>query len=137
MQQEIGATTTLETFLGLKPKWGVSVAALIVRAHELGLITPRKYRTLFQRLSARGWRIHEPLSAQVPLERPRAVRQTAELLFGRRINYAKLAGKVAYPEAFVRQLIEAHAAKSSTIDVPLPPMSPRDRTDLLAFKPKS
>jgi Zn-dependent peptidase ImmA (M78 family)/transcriptional regulator with XRE-family HTH domain len=139
MRQEIGSTTTLESFLSLKPKWGVSVQALIVRAHELGLITPRKYRTLFQRLSARGWRMHEPLSSQVPLERPRAVRQTAELIFGRRIDYSKLAAKVAYPESFVRELMDAHASKDPAPKEPVAKQEkPRaERPDLLKFKPKS
>lgn len=136
MRQEIGSTTTLESFLSLKLKWGVSVQALIVRAHELGLITPRKYRTLFQRLSARGWRMHEPLSSRVPLERPRAVRQTAELIFGRRIDYSKLATKVAYPESFVRELMEAHASKDAEPG-PKPRTLERERPDLLRFKPKS
>lgn len=140
MRQEIGTPTTLETFLNLKPKWGVSIQALIVRAHELSIITPRKYRTLFQRLSARGWRLHEPLSSQVPLERPRAVRQTAELLYGRRIDYVKLALKVAYPESFVRQLMEAHASKAP-VQAPSGSFTPaaarHERPDVLAFKPKS
>ncbi len=140
MRQEIGTTTTLETFLNLKPKWGVSIQALIVRAHELGIITKRKYRTLFQRLSARGWRVHEPLSSRVPLERPRAVRQTAELLYGRKVDYARLALKVAYPESFVRQLMEAHASRTPAYapdGAPTPVTVRRERPDVLAFKPKS
>ncbi len=111
LRSDIGSTTTLDTFLSLKPKWGASIQALIVRAHTLGLITDRKYRSLFQILSARGWRLREPLSERVPLERPRAVRQIAELLYGKRIDYTQLAAKVKYPEPFVRELLEAHAAR--------------------------
>lgn len=138
MRQEVGGTTTLETFLNLKVKWGVSVQALIVRANELALITPRKYRTLFQRLSARGWRMHEPLSSQVPLERPRAVRQTAELLYGRRIDYAKLAMDVQYPEVFVRELMESHAGKGNVLDTPQNQQNAEpQRPGPLTFKPRA
>ncbi len=106
-----GAPTTLETFLAIKLKWGVSVQAAVVRAHQLGLITPYKYRTLFQRLSAKGWRTHEPLSNRVPLERPRAFRQIAELLYGKRLAFDKIADHVGFPETFVRALLEAHASR--------------------------
>lgn len=111
LRQEITSATTLETFLNLKVKWGISAQAAIVRSHELGLITPRKYRTLFQRLSAKGWRVQEPLSSRVPLERPRAFRQIAELVYGKRLDYAKIAQDVQYPESFLRDLLEAHAGR--------------------------
>jgi Zn-dependent peptidase ImmA (M78 family)/transcriptional regulator with XRE-family HTH domain len=112
MREIIVPPVTLDTFVQLKPYWGVSIQALIVRAHSLGLITPRKYKTLMQRLSARGWRLNEPLSSQVPLERPRVVRQMAEAIYGQRINYVQLASETHYPESFVRDLLEAHASKS-------------------------
>lgn len=137
MREEIGVATTLDTFLGLKLKWGVSVQALIVRAHELGIITPRKYRTLFQRLSARGWRVREPLSNRVPLERPRAVRQTAELLYGRRIDYVKLASDVQYPEKFVRELVESHAGTDGPVERPVTTeVAEPKRTGPLTFRPR-
>lgn len=139
MRQEIGRATTLETFLNLKIKWGVSVQAAIVRARELGLITARKYGTLFRRLSARGWRVHEPLSSQVPLERPRIIRQIAELLYGRRIDYAKLALDVQYPETFVRELMESHAGKGGppTTSPTVEQAQQSEPADLLTFKRKT
>ena len=47
---------TLEGFLRLKPKWGVSAQAMIHRSHRLGIITDSKYQELYRRCSARGWR---------------------------------------------------------------------------------
>jgi Zn-dependent peptidase ImmA (M78 family) len=113
MRQMIVSPVTLDTFVNLKLRWGVSIQALIVRSHSLGLITPRKYKTLMQRLSARGWRLNEPLSSQVPMERPRVVRQMAEAVYGTRIDYAKFAAAAHYPETFIRDLMEAHAGKGS------------------------
>jgi Zn-dependent peptidase ImmA (M78 family)/transcriptional regulator with XRE-family HTH domain len=52
----------------LKVVWGVSMAAIIVRAHELGTITESTYRRLFTALNARGMRTREPLD--VPFEKP-------------------------------------------------------------------
>ena len=135
MRQEITRTTTLETFLSIKLKWGISVQAAIVRAHELGLITPRKYRTLFQRLSAKGWRTHEPLSSRVPLERPRGFRQITELLYGRRLNYAKIAEDIKYPEPFLRALLESHAGRDSS--QPPAKVTGLDRGDVIRFPGKS
>lgn len=112
MRQMIVPPVTLDTFVSLKLRWGVAIQALIVRSHRLGLITPRKYKSLMQRLSARGWRLNEPLSSEVPMERPRVVRQMAEAIYGRRIDCGKFAADIGYPESFIRDLMEAHAGKS-------------------------
>lgn len=52
----------------LKQYWGVSMAALIRRARDLGKINAGKYRRLFTALSADGQRVREqfPLEQEVP-----------------------------------------------------------------------
>ena len=124
MHAHIMLPLTLDDFVPMKLNWGVSIAGLIARAHALGIITPRKYRTLFQKLGARGWKHHEPLSHRVPLERPRAVRQIAELLYGgRRIDYTRMAADTGYPGWFVKELIDVHAATGAkTTTEPEPPL---------------
>ena len=111
MRLEIIPPVNLDTFASLKPRWGVAIAALIVRAHELGIINQRKYTSLFQQLSARGWRMREPRMFDVPVEKPRAVRQIAEMVYGNPIRYKRLAEDVGIPENLVRAIIEAHATK--------------------------
>jgi Zn-dependent peptidase ImmA (M78 family)/DNA-binding XRE family transcriptional regulator len=101
---------TLTTLADLKARWGVSLQALIRRAHTLDLLTPSQYRALSAQLGARGWRIREPVA--VPVERPRALRQLAELLYGVPIEYPALARDTGLDPAFVRALLEAHAAAS-------------------------
>jgi Zn-dependent peptidase ImmA (M78 family)/transcriptional regulator with XRE-family HTH domain len=49
---------TLRDFINLKSAWGVSVAALIYRAHELDYIDDRRYRALQIQMSK--WRRNEP-----------------------------------------------------------------------------
>lgn len=50
----------------LKQVWGVSMAALITRARDLGMMTESTYRRMFTSLSSRGFRREEPLP--VPFE---------------------------------------------------------------------
>jgi hypothetical protein len=44
------------------------------------------------------------------VERPRALRQLAELLYGRPIETQQLADELSLDPAFVQELLEAHAA---------------------------
>jgi Zn-dependent peptidase ImmA (M78 family)/DNA-binding XRE family transcriptional regulator len=111
MRLEINPPVNLDTFSALKQRWGVSIQALVMRAKELGIINQRKYTYLFQQLSARGWRTREPRMFDVPVEKPRAVRQIAEMVYGNPIRYKKLAEDVGMPENLVRSIIEAHATR--------------------------
>ncbi len=111
MRLEINPPVNLDTFSALKQRWGVAIQALVMRARELDIINQRKYTYLFQQLSARGWRMREPRMFDVPVEKPRAVRQIAEMVYGNPIRYKKLAEDVGMPESFVRSIIEAHATK--------------------------
>ncbi|MCU1353342.1 MAG: Helix-turn-helix domain protein [Acidimicrobiales bacterium] len=51
-------TPMLRDFIGLKKAWGFSVAALVYRAHELGVVDDRRYRALQIQMSK--WRRNEP-----------------------------------------------------------------------------
>jgi len=113
MRLEIIPPVTLDSLANLKQRWGVAIQALVVRAKELEIINQRKYTYLFQKLSARGWRMREPRMYDVPVEQPRALRQVAEIVYGLPIHYKKLAEDVAMPEPFVRSIVEAHAKKKA------------------------
>jgi Zn-dependent peptidase ImmA (M78 family)/DNA-binding XRE family transcriptional regulator len=111
MRLEIHPPVNLDTFASLKQRWGASIQALIMRAKELEIINQRKYTYLFQQLSARGWRTREPRMFDIPVERPRALRQIAEMVYGNPIRYKKLAKDVSMPEYLVKSIIEAHATR--------------------------
>jgi Zn-dependent peptidase ImmA (M78 family)/transcriptional regulator with XRE-family HTH domain len=108
MRQALVPPITLTTLAELKARWGVSLQALIRRALALECLTPSQYRSLSAQLGARGWRTREPVA--VPVERPRALRQLAELLYGVPIDYPSLAHATGLDPSFVRDLLEAHAA---------------------------
>jgi len=54
----------------LKAKWRISIAAIVKRAADLGVIGPGKYRSMFTQLSMLGYRRREPEYTDVPVERP-------------------------------------------------------------------
>lgn len=48
------------TYVILKRSWGVSIAALLYRSRDLGIISPAVYQRAVTRMSALGWRTNEP-----------------------------------------------------------------------------
>ena len=82
MRGELVPPITLTSVARLKPKWGVSMQALIHRAKDLDIVSDRQYRYLFQQLTARGWRYSEPANLDVPIEKPRLITKLAEVAYG-------------------------------------------------------
>lgn len=54
-------TLNLNGYLPIKAEYGASLAAIIMAAKRLHVITPQRARSLFIQLSARGWRTQEPV----------------------------------------------------------------------------
>lgn len=67
---------TLPKLANLKRYWGVSMAALIMRARDVGTITDRQKRSLFMRLSQLGYRKREPV--EISREQPALLRQVID-----------------------------------------------------------
>lgn len=109
MRQQITLPVTLTNLAMLKPIWGVSIQALILRAHNLGMITERQYRYLYKQVSAHEWKKNEPIA--IPMEKPRAIRQMAEIIYGNPINYHRFAQDLdTYPH-YIKRLIEVYATR--------------------------
>ncbi|WP_344315807.1 XRE family transcriptional regulator [Actinoplanes couchii] len=53
---------TLSDYARLKATWGVSIQALIMRAHTVGAIGDTRKNSLYVQLSAKGWRKQEPVT---------------------------------------------------------------------------
>lgn len=70
----------LRDFIEVKAAYGVSIAALIMRATQLGIIDNDRKRSLMMQLSARGWRRREPV--HVERETPLLFRQMLGRAFG-------------------------------------------------------
>jgi Zn-dependent peptidase ImmA (M78 family) len=110
IRHEITLPLTLESLVPLKKRWGVSMQMLIRRARDVGLVSERQYRYLFQLLSRRGWRKVEPI--EMTVERPRALRKMVELVYGQPFNYSKIATDLRLSPLLTKRIIEAHAEKA-------------------------
>ena len=86
-----------------------STQALIRRAYDLSVISERQYRYLCFQIGKQGMRMEEP--GEIPVEKPRALRQMAEKLYGNPVDYIVMANDLKLPAMLVKQIIEAHAEK--------------------------
>ena len=113
MRLELLPPVTINTLLELKERWGVSIQALIRRAYDLSIISERQYRYLCFQIGKQGMRTEEPI--EIPIEKPRALRQMAEKLYGDPIDYLTMASHLKLPPLFVKQIVEAHAEKEPLV----------------------
>lgn len=77
---EIGHPVSLAGIAEMKARWGVSISAIVYRAHKLGIITDRQQKYLRMQIAKRGWRQDEPVS--IPKEHPKALRVMTKLAYG-------------------------------------------------------
>lgn len=82
---EINSWPTLDTFLALKKRWKVSVAAMIVRSKQLGIISDEYSTRLWKNYSGRGWRRGEPLDLETPGEASRLLPRAVEMIVGSKV----------------------------------------------------
>jgi Zn-dependent peptidase ImmA (M78 family) len=87
---------TLGKAVDLKREWGVSVAALIQRAHQLGVLSGPRRASLFKQLSARGWRVREPASDEITPEKAELLAQINTHLRSRGLDDTEVAELAGY-----------------------------------------
>jgi len=86
---------TLGRLHDLKREWGVSMQALIEKAHSLGLLSASARTNLYKTISARGWRTREPLSDVLAPETGKLPSDIAEAMLARGLSpdeCARIAG---------------------------------------------
>lgn len=113
MRREMTRSLSLTDIAKLKPRWGVSIQALVYRAHELEFVTDRQYRYMFEQISRFGWRKVEPENLDIKPEKPRLFRKLAELNYGVPPNAEKIGALVCTPAHMVEAMLEAHATKAN------------------------
>ena len=112
MLLEIRTPVSLSDLARLKPRWGVSIQALIRRAHNLELLTERQYRYFFEQISKMGWRKREPPEFDIKPEMPRLLSKLAEIAYGVPANPRKVAELVSIPIGLAEQILIVHAQKT-------------------------
>jgi Zn-dependent peptidase ImmA (M78 family)/transcriptional regulator with XRE-family HTH domain len=73
---------SLDGFLTLKPRWRVSVAAMVMRARQLEILSEGAAQRLWKARASRGWHQKEPMDdpSETPVEEPRLLRRSIELV---------------------------------------------------------
>lgn len=71
---------SLDYLAAIKPRWGVSVGAMIKRLGSLHLISENHERNLWKYYSYRKWRGNEPHDDSIAIERPENLRSALEML---------------------------------------------------------
>jgi hypothetical protein len=77
---DVRAPVTLDNLLVLKQRWGVSVAAMVMRLYALQILEEEEKLALFKRRSARWGSKAEPGDDKWQPEEPRLLRRAIELL---------------------------------------------------------
>jgi Zn-dependent peptidase ImmA (M78 family)/transcriptional regulator with XRE-family HTH domain len=70
----------LQLLVTLKQRWKLSIAMMIKRAANLELITRTEEQTLWKQYLQRNWKKREPLDNELPIEKPRLLKNAIELL---------------------------------------------------------
>ncbi|PTY76788.1 transcriptional regulator [Heyndrickxia sporothermodurans] len=75
----------IDTYYNLKRKWNVSMAAMIMRARDLNIISADQEAKLYKQLHYRKWRNPEPFDLETKVTLPVAFKQSLELLIDENI----------------------------------------------------
>lgn len=71
---------SLDALLALKPRWKTSVALMVKRCDDLGVLNEDLSQRLWINLGRRGWRKQEPLDGEIPIEAPQFLLRCFKLL---------------------------------------------------------
>jgi hypothetical protein len=109
----------------LKRVWGVSLQALIVRAHRLGRISDHSYQQAFRHISREGWRRNEPVNLGPP-EEPQLLARAFTLLAKKGLTPEEVLHELALPESLARLAEVSDSADEAGASVV--PLKPRPLT---------
>jgi Zn-dependent peptidase ImmA (M78 family)/transcriptional regulator with XRE-family HTH domain len=101
--------TSIQGFKRLKPKWGVSIQAMVYRARTLKLITDDTFERHFRNITARGWRKakSEPLDETIPAVTRSLGKSSLELLESNNvINIWEMLSDLPLPNSVFRSVFE-------------------------------
>jgi Zn-dependent peptidase ImmA (M78 family)/DNA-binding XRE family transcriptional regulator len=89
----------------LKREWGVSMQALIERASQLEVLSTSERTRLYKLFSARGWRMNEPLSNEIPREEPQLLRTIGTNLSAAGLSGSEIAQLAGYRDEAAADLL--------------------------------
>lgn len=96
---------TLDGMLSLKERWGVSVAAMIMRCRSLGILDDESAKRLWINYTRRGWRKGEPFDGKMTKEAPHLIRRSVEMLLAENVQtVADLRKALPFPAEDLEEL---------------------------------
>jgi Zn-dependent peptidase ImmA (M78 family) len=81
---------SLGKLAALKAEWGVSMQAILERAARLGKVSSEDRTKFYRQLNARGWKMKEPGSDELPLERPHLAESLGRVLAGQGLHQVEI-----------------------------------------------
>ncbi|MBB3746988.1 Zn-dependent peptidase ImmA (M78 family)/DNA-binding XRE family transcriptional regulator [Rhizobium sp. BK591] len=125
---------SLDYFCALKKRWGMSIAAMIARAFDLGMIDVEAKKRLYISMNRRDWRQPEPFDDVMVMERPRMLRRGVEALVASG-DYSQdfLEHMLALPRKEILQLVgltDAGMKSFDSVSYLLKPPTVVEATDL-------
>ena len=78
--------TNLEFFRILKKRWRLSIGMMLKRAKDLYFIDEKRAANLWRSYSRNGWHQREPFDNEIPVEAPKLVRNSLEIIFKSRVS---------------------------------------------------
>lgn len=98
---------TLDGFLSMKERWGVSVAAMIMRCSALGILDDFSSKRMWMNYTRRGWRGGEPFDGKMEKEAPYLIRRSFEMLLGENVqSIADIKNALPYPVSDLEELAD-------------------------------
>lgn len=91
----IGLSNDINSYIRLKRKWKVSIAAMAYKNRELGIITQRQYQYLLSVMNKNNMRVNEPLDNILPIHEPSMFNDAVSLLID---------AQVFTPSSFIDEL---------------------------------
>lgn len=90
---------TVGRLTDLKRQWGVSMQALVERAHQLGVLLAGQRTSMYKQFSRNGWRAREPFSDELARERPRLAEAIAQTLIAKGFTLEEISQLAGFADA--------------------------------------
>jgi Zn-dependent peptidase ImmA (M78 family)/transcriptional regulator with XRE-family HTH domain len=124
---------TLESMAMAKPRWGVSIGAMIHRCVDLEILRTEEASRLWMARAKRGWNRKEPLDDQMPVEQPGLLRSAIELVTSEGIRTRdQIVSELPFGAGDIEALAGLDAGYLASEAIPIRLIARTPRTDLVA-----
>lgn len=113
IRDELPSKVEWPHLLQLKQKWGVSVAALLRRSRDLGVMDDATYTQAVKTMSARGWRTDEP-GTVTSTESPALLSIALTLA---KLTTSNISDETGWPEPMIASLFDASTDGRASVQV--------------------